>query len=77
MDALQVITYTGVFVFAVTCVLKSRTKRFDIFGAAVLAFVMAYGGGTVRDLLIGVKPVNWVNDNPVSYTHLDVDKRQI
>lgn len=35
----------------------------DIFGAIVLAFVTAYGGGTLRDLLIGVKPVNWVNDN--------------
>lgn len=34
----------------------------DIFGAAVLAFVSAYGGGTVRDLLIGIRPVNWVND---------------
>ena len=28
----------------------------------MLAFVTAYGGGTVRDLLIGVRPVNWVND---------------
>lgn len=63
MDALQIITYTGVFVFAVTGVLKARTKRFDIFGAVVLAFVTAYGGGTIRDLLIGVRPVNWVNDN--------------
>ncbi len=34
----------------------------DIFGAAVLAFVTAYGGGTIRDLLIGIRPVNWVND---------------
>lgn len=63
MDAIQIISYTGVFVFAVTGVLKARTKRFDIFGAAVLAFVTAYGGGTIRDLLIGVRPVNWVNDN--------------
>lgn len=63
MDTLQIITYTGIFVFAVTGVLKARTKRFDIFGASVLAFVTAYGGGTIRDLLIGVRPVNWVNDN--------------
>lgn len=34
----------------------------DVFGAAVLAFATAYGGGTIRDLLIGVRPVNWVND---------------
>lgn len=63
MDTLKLITYTGIFVFAVTGVLKARTKRFDIFGAAVLAFVVSYGGGTIRDLLLGIKPVNWVNDN--------------
>lgn len=62
MTALSIITYLGVFAFAVTGVLKARTKRFDVFGASVLAFVMAYGGGTVRDLLIGIHPVNWIND---------------
>jgi uncharacterized membrane protein YeiH len=35
----------------------------DIFGGAVMAFATAYGGGTLRDLLIGISPVNWVNDN--------------
>ena len=35
----------------------------DIFGGVVLAFVTAYGGGTLRDLLIGIRPVNWMNDN--------------
>lgn len=34
----------------------------DIFGAVVLAFATAYGGGTIRDVLIGIRPVNWVND---------------
>ncbi len=34
----------------------------DIFGAAVLAFATAYGGGTIRDILIGALPVNWIND---------------
>lgn len=34
----------------------------DIFGGLVVAFATAYGGGTIRDLLIGVKPVNWIND---------------
>ena len=35
----------------------------DVFGGLVLAFVTAYGGGTLRDLLIGAKPINWINDN--------------
>jgi uncharacterized membrane protein YeiH len=63
MNLLDIVTYTGIFVFAVTGALKARTYHMDIFGAAVLAFVTAYGGGTLRDLLIGVRPVNWVNDN--------------
>ena len=63
MTLLQVITYVGIFVFALTGAFKARSFKMDIFGGIVLAFVTAYGGGTLRDLLIGVKPVNWINDN--------------
>lgn len=60
---LQIITYSGIFIFALTGAFKARTYKMDIFGGVVLAFVTAYGGGTLRDLLIGIAPVNWVNDN--------------
>lgn len=63
MSFLQVITYIGVFVFALTGALKARTYKMDIFGGLVVAFATAYGGGTIRDLLIGIRPVNWINDN--------------
>lgn len=62
MTAVDLILYTGIFVFALTGALKARTFRMDIFGAAVLAFVTAYGGGTIRDLLLGIR-VGWLNDN--------------
>ncbi len=62
MTLLNIITYTGTFVFALTGALKARRYKMDIFGGLVVAFATAYGGGTVRDLLIGVQPVNWVND---------------
>lgn len=62
MTLLNIITYTGTFVFAITGALKARKYSMDIFGGLVVAFATAYGGGTVRDLLIGVRPVNWVND---------------
>lgn len=54
--------YIGIFVFAVTGALKARTHHMDIFGGAVIAFATAYGGGTIRDVLIGAQPVIWVND---------------
>jgi uncharacterized membrane protein YeiH len=63
MSFLQVISYTGIFIFAITGALKARAYKMDVFGGIVLAFVTAYGGGTLRDILIGVRPVNWVNDN--------------
>lgn len=63
MTFLSIISYTGIFIFALTGAFKARTYKMDIFGGLVVAFVTAYGGGTVRDLLIGIKPVNWINDN--------------
>lgn len=63
MTVLALISYTGIFVFALTGAFKARTFKMDIFGGVVMAFVSAYGGGTLRDILIGIKPVNWINDN--------------
>ena len=63
MSLLTFITYAGTFVFALTGAFKARASRMDIFGGLVLAFATAYGGGTLRDLLIGRTPVNWINDN--------------
>lgn len=51
----------GVAVAAVTGALAARGKQVDLFGVIVLAIVTAFGGGTVRDLLIGA-PVFWVRD---------------
>jgi uncharacterized membrane protein YeiH len=63
MNLLHFITYAGIIVFALTGAFKARAFKMDIFGGVVLAFVTAYGVGTLRDLLIGVRPVNWINDN--------------
>ncbi len=62
MNLLTIITHTGIFIFAITGAFKARAYRMDVFGAAVLAFVTAYGGGTMRDLLINARPY-WLSDN--------------
>jgi uncharacterized membrane protein YeiH len=62
MNPIELIMYTGIFFFAGTGALKARTHQMDIFGGTVIAFATAYGGGTIRDLLIGIRPVIWVND---------------
>lgn len=63
MKFIDFITYTGIFIFALSGAFKARGAKLDIFGALVVAFISAYGGGTIRDLLLGVRPVNWINDN--------------
>jgi uncharacterized membrane protein YeiH len=52
----------GVAVFALTGALMAARKGMDPFGFALLATLTGVGGGTLRDLLIGTRPVFWVGD---------------
>ncbi len=52
----------GVSIAAITGVLAARGKQVDLFGVLVLALVTAFGGGTVRDVLLGDLPVFWMAD---------------
>ena len=61
MDVLLIIDIIGTFVFAISGALTARDKELDIFGAGVVAFVTALGGGTLRDLLLGQHPVGWMH----------------
>lgn len=54
------IEYFAVAVCAITAVLAAEGKRLDLFGVLVLALVTAVGGGTIRDLCLGAKPVFWI-----------------
>ena len=50
----------GTVVFAMSGALTALNNKFDYFGALVIAFVTATGGGTLRDLLLGANPVFWI-----------------
>ena len=52
----------AVGVSAISGVLAARGKRVDLFGVLVLALVTSFGGGTVRDLLVGELPVVWIRE---------------
>lgn len=52
----------GVAVFALTGALVAARKGMDPFGFVLLATVTGVGGGTLRDLLIGTRPVFWVGN---------------
>lgn len=61
-ELVYIIDLAGTFVFAVSGWLLASKKQLDFFGASVIAFVTAIGGGTIRDLLIGSQPVGWLQD---------------
>lgn len=52
----------GTLVFAISGVWLACRKDMDLFGAMVLAFVTAVGGGTIRDVLLSATPVFWIQD---------------
>ena len=51
-----IIEFIGTFAFAISGVRLSSTKRFDIFGAWIVGMATAIGGGTIRDLMLGLNP---------------------
>jgi uncharacterized membrane protein YeiH len=57
-----ILEHFGVGVAAVTGVLAARGKRVDLFGVVVLALVTAFGGGSLRDVLLRDVPVFWIRD---------------
>lgn len=61
-----VLEHFGVAVGAISGALAARGKQVDLFGVVVLAIVTAFGGGTVRDLLLSA-PVFWIGNS--SYLH--------
>lgn len=54
-----IIEMLGTIAFAISGIRMAAAKSFDWFGAYVVGFVTAIGGGTIRDLLLGI-PVFWM-----------------
>jgi len=66
---LLTLDYLGVGVFAVTGALAAARSRHDAVTFAAFAIVTGIGGGTLRDLLIGM-PVFWVHASGYLYVCL-------
>ncbi len=60
------LTYLAVSASAISGALEARKHDMDIVGATTVAFVTAFGGGTMRDLLLGRTPIFWLIDQWLS-----------
>ena len=58
--ALATIEIAGTFAFAMSGLIEATRRRMDVVGVAAVSFFAAFGGGTLRDLLLDRRPFFWV-----------------
>ncbi len=63
----EVVDILGTIAFAISGVLVALEKRMDAFGVLIIAFVTAVGGGTLRDMMVGIHPVSWMTNMTYVY----------
>lgn len=56
IDFITLCDYFGTFAFAISGIRLASAKQFDWFGAYVVGFVTAVGGGTIRDIMLNATP---------------------
>lgn len=55
----SILEFLGSIAFAITGISEAARKKYDILGCFICGSAVAIGGGTIRDLLLGV-PVFWL-----------------
>ncbi len=59
LTALEVL---GVLAFAASGIIEAARKKLDVFGVVLIAGIAAFGGGTIRDLLLGKTTFFWMQN---------------
>lgn len=57
---LRLVEGAAVLAFALSGVIEATRRRMDVVGICSVAFVTAFGGGTLRDVLLDKRPFFWV-----------------
>lgn len=58
--ALRALDLLGIAIFAASGALVASRKQLDAVGFVLIGMVTGFGGGTVRDLLLGRTPLFWL-----------------
>ena len=61
-NTLFLLEVIGILAFAASGMIEGVRRGVDLFGIGLLAFLTAFGGGTVRDLLLDRRPFFWVEN---------------
>ena len=60
MTLIRFIEIMAILVGAFSGFIEARRKRMDLVGVFTVAFIAAFGGGTLRDILLDRRPLFWV-----------------
>lgn len=60
MHLVKLIEILAILVGAFSGFVEARSKRMDVVGVFTVAFITAFGGGTLRDILLDQRPLFWV-----------------
>ncbi|MDN4038288.1 trimeric intracellular cation channel family protein [Massilia sp. YIM B02443] len=60
MTLIKFIEIMAIMVGAFSGFIEARRKRMDLVGVFTVAFITAFGGGTLRDILLDKRPLFWV-----------------
>lgn len=71
-STLRVLEIIGVLAFAASGLIEAARKKFDIFGVVLIAFIAAFGGGTLRDILLDRRPFFWVENQAILWLVIGV-----
>ena len=58
-NSIAILDWLGIIAFAITGALVASRNQMDVVGFMLLGAVTGIGGGTVRDLLLGL-PIVWI-----------------
>jgi uncharacterized membrane protein YeiH len=60
MNLIKFIEILAILVGAFSGLAEARRKEMDVVGVFTVAFITAFGGGTLRDILLDKRPLFWV-----------------
>lgn len=60
MSLIRLIEIVAILTSAFSGFIEARRKRMDVVGVFTVAFIAAFGGGTLRDILLDKRPLFWV-----------------
>jgi uncharacterized membrane protein YeiH len=57
---IKTVEVLGIIAFALTGIIEARKKGMDLVGVYSVAMITAFGGGSLRDIILNRRPLFWI-----------------